>query len=133
MHWTTQLPGGLLARRYGTKLVYGLGNFLTALFGFLIPLMTHYHLYALVTLRVLQGLFAVSHILFFSLMMFTKKFGLLQLNYNFYNLLNLFVVQMKNEKVFDICLGCCMAFYAWHDCQMDPSEWEKQICQFLFG
>lgn len=58
LHWTTQLPGGLLARRYGTKLVYGLGNFLTALFGFLIPLMTHYHLYALVTLRVLQGLFA---------------------------------------------------------------------------
>ncbi|CAD1473934.1 unnamed protein product, partial [Heterotrigona itama] len=58
LHWATQLPGGLLARRYGTKLVYGLGNFLTALFGFLIPLMTHYHLYALVTLRVLQGLFA---------------------------------------------------------------------------
>ncbi|KAG7207342.1 hypothetical protein KM043_009006 [Ampulex compressa] len=58
LHWMTQLPGGLLARRYGTKLVYGLGNFLTALLGFLIPLATHYHLYALVFLRALQGLIA---------------------------------------------------------------------------
>lgn len=58
LHWITQLPGGLLARRYGTKLVYGLGNFLTALLGFLIPFATHYHLYALVVLRALQGLVA---------------------------------------------------------------------------
>ncbi|XP_034186389.2 sialin-like [Osmia lignaria lignaria] len=58
LHWLSQLPGGLLARRYGTKLVYGLGNFFTALIGFFIPFITHYHLYALVFLRVLQGLAA---------------------------------------------------------------------------
>ncbi|CAK9833795.1 Vesicular glutamate transporter 2 [Anthophora retusa] len=58
LHWISQLPGGLLARRYGTKLVYGLGNFITAILGFLIPFMTYYHLYALVFLRVVQGLAA---------------------------------------------------------------------------
>ncbi|KZC12315.1 Vesicular glutamate transporter 2, partial [Dufourea novaeangliae] len=58
LHWLSQLPGGLLARRYGTKLVYGLGNFLTAVLGFLIPFMTRYHLYALIFLRVVQGLAA---------------------------------------------------------------------------
>lgn len=56
LHWLSQLPGGLLARRYGTKLVFGLGNLLTALLGFLIPYATH--LYALITLRALQGLIA---------------------------------------------------------------------------
>lgn len=61
LHWLSQLPGGLLARRYGTKLVFGLGNFLTAILGFLIPVLTRYHLYALIFLRVLQGLVAVSH------------------------------------------------------------------------
>ncbi|XP_076636872.1 sialin-like isoform X1 [Colletes latitarsis] len=58
LHWMSQLPGGLLARRYGTKLVFGLGNFITAILGFLIPFMTYYHLYALIFLRVLQGLVA---------------------------------------------------------------------------
>lgn len=57
-HWLSQLPGGLLARRYGTKLVYGLGNLLSAILGFLIPWLTWYHLYALVTLRAIQGLIA---------------------------------------------------------------------------
>lgn len=56
LHWLLQLPGGLLARRYGTKLVFGLGNLLTALLGFLIPYATH--LYALIILRMLQGLIA---------------------------------------------------------------------------
>ncbi|XP_020280046.1 sialin [Pseudomyrmex gracilis] len=56
LHWLLQLPGGLLARRYGTKLVFGLGNLITALLGFLIPYMTH--LYAFILLRVVQGLVA---------------------------------------------------------------------------
>jgi len=58
LHWVSQLPGGLLARRYGTKLVFGLANLLTALLGFFIPYVTH--LYVLVTLRMLQGLIAVN-------------------------------------------------------------------------
>ncbi|XP_044581594.1 sialin-like isoform X1 [Cotesia glomerata] len=56
LHWLSQLPGGLLARRYGTKTVFGLGNFVVAILGLSIPFVTHYHLYALVTVRVLQGL-----------------------------------------------------------------------------
>ncbi|XP_011881463.1 PREDICTED: sialin isoform X2 [Vollenhovia emeryi] len=56
LHWMSQLPGGLLARRYGTKLVFGLANLLTALLGFLIPYVTH--LYMLIALRVIQGLIA---------------------------------------------------------------------------
>ncbi|XP_012216801.1 putative inorganic phosphate cotransporter [Linepithema humile] len=56
LHWLSQLPGGLLSRRYGTKIVFGLGNFLTALLGFFIPYATH--LYALIFLRMLQGLIA---------------------------------------------------------------------------
>ncbi|KAL6255754.1 hypothetical protein P5V15_012997 [Pogonomyrmex californicus] len=56
LHWLTQLPGGILARRYGTKRVFGLGNLLTALLGFFTPYVTH--LYALIVLRVLQGLVA---------------------------------------------------------------------------
>ncbi|XP_050466531.1 putative inorganic phosphate cotransporter isoform X2 [Cataglyphis hispanica] len=56
LHWLSQLPGGLLARRYGTKLVFGLANLLTALLGFLVPYATH--LYAFIILRMLQGLIA---------------------------------------------------------------------------
>ncbi|KMQ95264.1 vesicular glutamate transporter 1 [Lasius niger] len=56
LHWLSQLPGGLLARRYGTKLVFGLGNLLVALLGFLVPYASH--LYALISLRMLQGLIA---------------------------------------------------------------------------
>lgn len=60
LHWTTQLPGGLWARKYGTKTVFGLGNLLPALLGFLIPLATRHNLYALIFLRALQGLVAVK-------------------------------------------------------------------------
>ncbi|XP_014298536.2 sialin isoform X1 [Microplitis demolitor] len=56
LHWLSQLPGGLLARRYGTKMVFGLGNLISAILGLSIPFVTHYHLYALVTVRVFQGL-----------------------------------------------------------------------------
>lgn len=55
------MPGGLLARRYGTKLVFGLGNLLTALLGFLVPYVTD--LYTLIILRMLQGLIAVGYVL----------------------------------------------------------------------
>ncbi|XP_011303492.1 vesicular glutamate transporter 1 isoform X2 [Fopius arisanus] len=54
-HWLTQLPGGLLARRYGTKMVFGVGNLATAALGLLIPFATEHHLYGLVAIRALQG------------------------------------------------------------------------------
>ncbi|XP_029166244.1 putative inorganic phosphate cotransporter [Nylanderia fulva] len=55
LHWLSQLPGGLLARRYGTKLVFGLANLLTSLLGFLIPYAAS-NLYGLIILRMVQGL-----------------------------------------------------------------------------
>jgi MFS family permease len=61
LHWLLQVPGGLLARRYGTKLVFGLGNLVPALLGFFIPYTTQLH--TLIFLRVLQGLIAVSCVL----------------------------------------------------------------------
>ncbi|XP_043273356.1 uncharacterized protein [Venturia canescens] len=71
IHWLTQLPGGLLARRYGTKLVFGWGNLATAMLGLLIPALTHVHLYGLVALRVLQGF--VSGIIWPSMHNMTAK------------------------------------------------------------
>ncbi|OXU26091.1 hypothetical protein TSAR_011161 [Trichomalopsis sarcophagae] len=58
IHWLSQLPGGLLARKYGTKIVFGMGNLLVALVGFLIPVATHYSLNSLIFLRLLQGFFS---------------------------------------------------------------------------
>ncbi|KAJ8670111.1 hypothetical protein QAD02_001370 [Eretmocerus hayati] len=58
LHWVLQVPGGLLARKYGTKIVFGMGNLLVAFLGFLIPAATHYSLNALIFLRVLQGFIA---------------------------------------------------------------------------
>ncbi|CAB0041463.1 unnamed protein product [Trichogramma brassicae] len=60
LHWLLQLPGGLLARRYGTKMIFGLGNVLVAVLGFALPYATHYSLGALVAVRALQGLISVS-------------------------------------------------------------------------
>ncbi|XP_033226264.1 sialin isoform X2 [Belonocnema kinseyi] len=58
LHWLSQLPGGLLARRYGTKVIFGWANLITALLGLIIPVATSYHLSALIFLRVIQGLVA---------------------------------------------------------------------------
>lgn len=60
LHWISQLPGGLLARRYGTKKVFGISNLIVAILGLLIPIATQYHLYGLVTIRIIQGLISVT-------------------------------------------------------------------------
>lgn len=56
----SEIPGGMLARKYGTKSVFGIGNLLTILLGFLLPVAMNYHLYALIIIRVIQGLVGVS-------------------------------------------------------------------------
>lgn len=58
LHWTTQLPGGMLAARYGTKLVFGLSNFIACITCMLVPLTAYLNFYALITLRLLQGIVA---------------------------------------------------------------------------
>lgn len=60
LFWTTPLLGGILARRYGTKLIFGLGNLIPSILGFFIPLATHQNLHALIGLRVMQGFIAVK-------------------------------------------------------------------------
>ncbi|XP_061389145.1 vesicular glutamate transporter 1-like [Musca vetustissima] len=56
VHWMTQLPGGILAKKYGTKLVFGLSNVIGCWLCFLIPAAAHWDYKALIVLRVLQGL-----------------------------------------------------------------------------
>ncbi|XP_005176881.1 vesicular glutamate transporter 1-like [Musca domestica] len=55
-HWLTQIPGGIMAKKYGTKLVFGLANVLGCWLCFLIPATARWDFRALIVLRVLQGL-----------------------------------------------------------------------------
>lgn len=64
LHWVTQIPGGILAQKYGTKKVYGLSNFAGALFSFLIPVAAYLGYQCLIVVRVLQGLVTVKEFLF---------------------------------------------------------------------
>ncbi|XP_034245909.1 sialin [Thrips palmi] len=58
MHWLMQVPGGVLARRYGTKLVFGLANFIPVLLTLAVPVVAYWDYRALLALRFLQGLIA---------------------------------------------------------------------------
>uniref|UniRef100_A0A1X7UP95 Major facilitator superfamily (MFS) profile domain-containing protein n=1 Tax=Amphimedon queenslandica TaxID=400682 RepID=A0A1X7UP95_AMPQE len=53
----TQIPGGLLAARYGGKTVLGLGVVITATLTLLTPLAARINFGALIGLRILEGLF----------------------------------------------------------------------------
>ncbi|CAG7733200.1 unnamed protein product, partial [Allacma fusca] len=52
----TQLPGGILATKYGGKWPLGLGLFVTAIFAIATPIAARTHTYLLVFVRVVQGL-----------------------------------------------------------------------------
>ncbi|XP_058459234.1 sialin [Malaya genurostris] len=56
LHWITQVPGGILARKYGTKLVFGLSNAIGCWLCFLMPLASYLDLRIIIFLRVIQGL-----------------------------------------------------------------------------
>ncbi|XP_035901461.1 sialin [Anopheles stephensi] len=56
LHWITQIPGGILARRYGTKLVFGASNVIGCWMCVLMPIASYWDYRVLVVLRVLQGL-----------------------------------------------------------------------------
>lgn len=62
LHWVTQIPGGLLASRYGAKLVFGLSNFTGVLCCFFIPFCAYKGAGFLIFIRVIQGLLTVSAI-----------------------------------------------------------------------
>ncbi|KAJ9584072.1 hypothetical protein L9F63_021589, partial [Diploptera punctata] len=56
--WIMQVPGGILAQRYGTKLVYGFGNFIPCLLSFFIPFCARLDYRVLSILRGIQGFIA---------------------------------------------------------------------------
>ncbi|CAG9761573.1 unnamed protein product [Ceutorhynchus assimilis] len=56
MHWTTQIPGGLLANKYGTKKVFGLSNFAGVILCFFLPYFAKMGAKPLMALRLLQGI-----------------------------------------------------------------------------
>lgn len=58
--WTFQVLGGIFGARYGSKLVFGLSNFLACSVCFFIPMAAKMHVNYLIALRVLQGLISVS-------------------------------------------------------------------------
>lgn len=51
---TTQIPGGLLAKKYGGKVVLGIGFFVASLFTMLLPLVAEWK-YAFLALRIMSG------------------------------------------------------------------------------
>ena len=56
----TQLPGGWIAAKYGAKRVFGVGVFWTTALTLLTPLAANFSVFALVALRILEGLGEVS-------------------------------------------------------------------------
>ena len=58
LHWATQLPGGILAARYGTKLIFGLANFIGCITCMLVPITAYLSFQGLFWLRLLQGFVA---------------------------------------------------------------------------
>lgn len=60
LHWLTQIPGGILASKYGTKLVFGLSNFMGVILALLIPSAASFGYNYLLLLRVIQGILTVG-------------------------------------------------------------------------
>lgn len=76
-HVIMQIPGGVLAQRYGAKAVFGLCNGLSALLSVVIPASAKINYETLVAVRLLQGLISVkTHFRHFSRTMnFTMLFN----------------------------------------------------------
>nr|CAD7266016.1 unnamed protein product [Timema shepardi] len=55
LYWATQLPSSMVAHRYGSKIVFGLSNYIMCVLGMLIPFATFNNFYLLIAIRVLQG------------------------------------------------------------------------------
>nr|CAD7399208.1 unnamed protein product [Timema poppensis] len=55
LYWATQLPSSMVAHRYGSKIVFGLSNYIMCVLGILIPFATFNSFYLLIAIRVLQG------------------------------------------------------------------------------
>lgn len=58
----TQIPFGILAKRYGSKYFLGIGMLINSLFGLLVPVSANFGYYWLLVVRFIQGLGEVSAI-----------------------------------------------------------------------
>lgn len=63
----TQIPGGWLANRVGGHRVYVIGIAVTAVLTILTPPLANIHVYLLLAVRIIEGLFEVSFYLILSL------------------------------------------------------------------
>lgn len=58
----TQIPFGLLSKKYGAKYFLGVGMLINSVFGFLVPLSANFGIFSLITIRFIQGLGEVSFV-----------------------------------------------------------------------
>lgn len=56
----TQIPFGILSKKYGAKHFLGYGMLINSVFGFLVPIAAEYSFWALIGVRFIQGLGEVS-------------------------------------------------------------------------
>ena len=57
----TQIPGGWIATRYGGKVVFGVGVLTTTVLTLVTPLAARLSVWALVVVRILEGIGEVGH------------------------------------------------------------------------
>lgn len=55
LNWATQLPGGILASKYGTKFIFGFSNFISCVISIFIPITCYLDYRWMVGWRLLQG------------------------------------------------------------------------------
>lgn len=56
-YWVLQVPGAWIALKLGATRIFGYGVLLASLMSLLTPVATRYHVYALCSVRLVQGLF----------------------------------------------------------------------------
>lgn len=108
LHWTLQVVGGIIAPRFGTKLVFGLSNFIPCFLCVFIPMAAQYHVNLLILLRVVQGFICVTH----------KKLIFFQIAFT---LMWFFFFYLVSDIYF-FFLGPVMAFNASSLCPMDSTK-----------
>lgn len=59
----TQIPFGILAKRYGAKYFLGIGMLINSIFGLLVPQSAKWGYWPLIIVRFIQGLGEVSNVL----------------------------------------------------------------------
>lgn len=58
-HWAMQLPGGVLARTFGAKRIFGLSNLFMFAMSLIMPLVARWNIKGLIVARALQGFVGV--------------------------------------------------------------------------